>query len=67
MSFAGDLLAKGTYVPIRFGRSLLMDRPLRAGSSCAIHMVVERAVQAFPQVLHRSAWTRLPEREKIVE
>src|SRR5947208_10242214 len=55
MSASGDLQAKGTYVPRRFGRSLLIVRPLGAGSSCAIHRGVERPVQACPHVLHNAA------------
>src|SRR5207249_8318477 len=58
MSLSGDLQGKGTHVPRRFGRSLLIVRPLGAGSSCAIHRAVERPVQACPQVLHRTAWQR---------
>src|SRR4051794_25022050 len=34
---------------MRFGRSLLIVRPLRAGSSFAIHRTVERAVKTSPQ------------------
>src|SRR5262245_731887 len=55
MSVDGDLQVKGTYVPRSFGRSLLIVRPLRAESSCAIHRAVERPVKASPQVLHRPA------------
>src|SRR3954452_4865124 len=56
MSASRDLQEKGTYVPRRFGRSLLIVRPLGARSSCAIHRAVERPVQACPHVLHNPAW-----------
>src|SRR5262249_16034167 len=57
MSVDGDLQGKGTDVPRSIGRSLLIVRPLRAGSSSKIHRPVETPVQACPQVLHRPAWS----------
>ena len=67
MSFSPDLQRKRTHVPIRFGRSLLTVRPLRAGTSSASPQGVERPVNRCTQVLHRNAWTPLHNRGKIVD
>src|SRR6476659_3385017 len=67
MSFWRDLQRKRTHVPIRFGRSLLTVRPLRAGTSSASPQGVERPVNRCAQVLHRNAWTPLHNRGKIVD
>src|SRR5512133_163322 len=52
---------------MRFGRSLLTVRPLRAGTSSASPQGVERPVNRCTQVLHRNAWTPLHNRGKIVD
>src|SRR6476469_4092573 len=67
MSFWRDLQRKRTHVPIRFGRSLLTVRPLRAGTSSASPQGVERPVNRCTQVLHRNARTPLHDRGKIVD
>src|SRR5712691_3183406 len=67
MSFSLDLQRKRTHVPIRFGRSLLMVRPLRAGTSSASPQGVERPVNGCTQAFHRTAWTPLENRGKIVD
>src|SRR6266478_4461379 len=67
MSFSQDLQRKRTHVPIRFGRSLLTVRPLRAGTSSASPQAVERPVNGCTQPFHRTAWTPLEDRGKIVD
>src|SRR5881396_2166979 len=67
MSFSAGLQRKRTHVPIRFGRSLLMVRPLRAGTSSASPQAVERPVKGFTQPVHRNVWTPLENRGKIVD
>src|SRR2546430_17083102 len=67
MSFSRYLQRKRTHVPIRFGRSLLMVRPLRAGTSSASPQPVERPVNGCTQPFHRTAWTPLEERGRIVD
>src|SRR5207244_7277899 len=67
MSFSPYLQRKRTHVPIRFGRSLLMVRPLRAGTSSASPQAVERPVQGCTQAFHRNASAPLQNRGKIVD
>src|SRR6266550_6504069 len=67
MSFSIHLQRKGTHVPIRFGRSLLMVRPLRAGTSSASPQGVESPVNRCTQAFHRTAFTPLERRGKIVD
>jgi hypothetical protein len=67
MSFYACLQRKRTNVPMRFGRSLLMVQPQRAGTSSTNSHPVESAVEGCPQAFHRNAWTRLQNRRKIVD
>src|SRR5512133_3084650 len=67
MSFSPCLQRKRTHVPIRFGRSLLMVRPLRAGSFSASPQGVERPVNRCTQAFHRTAFTPLERWGKIVD
>src|SRR4051812_48692074 len=67
MSFSARLQRKRTHVPIRFGRSLLMVRPLRAGTFSASPQGVERPVKGCTQAVHRNVWTPLVHRGKIVD
>src|SRR5947209_18325476 len=67
MSNSPDLQRERTYVPIRFGRSLLMVRPLRAGTFSASPQAVERPVHGCTQAFHRMGWAPLENRRKIVD
>src|SRR5438876_11208198 len=67
MSTSPDLQRERTYVPIRFGRSLLMVRPLRAGTFSASPQAVERTVHGCTQAFHRMGWAPLENRRKIVD
>src|SRR6266540_705504 len=67
MSFSRRLQRKRTHVPIRFGRSLLMVRSLRAGTFCASPQGVESPVHRCTQAFHRTAFTPLERWGKIVD